>query len=162
VKPTTFFLAPVLACALLLLVAALPVAHAGTLSLDLSTACIHNKTEARRDLNQVNPGLGVEYQFTPDVGLAGGFYRNSFKRASVYALIEWTPLHADLPLGLTASLGVTGGLVSGYSHVNPFAPFAGGALVKLRAADGWGVNVVAAPNIAASSGFVGLQLVVSL
>jgi hypothetical protein len=48
------------------------------------------------------------------------------------------------------------------SHVNPFAPFAAGALIKLRAADGWGVNIVAVPNVAASSGFVGLQLVAPL
>lgn len=139
-----------------------PGALAGQWGVNLSTACVHTKAAARHRLNQVNTGIGLEYQATRDIGLSGGFYRNSFRRASVYTLVEWTPLHADLPLGLTASLGVTGGIVSGYSHVNPFAPFAGGALVKLRAADGWGVNIVAVPNTAASSGFVGLQLVAPL
>ncbi|WP_172983212.1 hypothetical protein [Thiomonas sp. Bio17B3] len=144
------------------LVIASPVTLAGMLSLDLSTTCIHNRAEARRSLNQVNPGLGVEYQFTPDVGLSGGFYRNSFRRASVYALATWTPLHLALPAGLTARIGVAGGVVSGYSRVNPFAPFAAAALLAVRNPQGWGINLVAVPNIAASSGFVGLQLVAPL
>ena len=154
------FLAP--AFIALLLAACPPSALAGRVNLDLSTACVHTKASARHSLNQVNTGLGLEYQATRDIDLSGGFYRNSFKRPSVYALIEWLPLQVDLPIGLTARLGVTGGLVSGYSHVNPFAPFAAGALVKLRAADGWGANIVAVPNVAASSGFVGLQLVAPL
>ncbi len=155
-------LAPFLILSTLALAITAPVTHAGTLSLDLSTACIHNKAEARHNLNQVNPGLGVEYQFTPDVGLAGGFYRNSFRRASVYALATWTPLRLTLPAGLTARIGVAGGVVSGYSRVNPFAPFAAAALLTVRNPQGWGINLVAAPNIATSSGFVGLQLVAPL
>ena len=154
------FLAPVLVA--LLPGAFPPGALAGQVSLDLSTACVHTKAAARHSLNQVNPGLGLEYQATRDIGLAGGFYRNSFKRASVYALVEWTPLHLRLPAGLSASMGIAGGVVSGYAHVNPLAPFAAAALIKIRGARRWGINLVAVPNVAASSGFIGLQLVVPL
>ncbi|SCC93614.1 conserved exported hypothetical protein [Thiomonas sp. X19] len=156
-------LAPVLAAVTALLLSTAPLAaHAGTLSLDLSTACIHDKAAARRSLNQVNPGLGVAYQITPDVGLSGGFYRNSFRRTSAYALAAWTPLHLALPAGLTVRLGLAGGLVSGYAHVSPVSPFAAAGLLTLRTTQGWGVNIVAVPNLATSSGFVGLQLVAPL
>jgi hypothetical protein len=32
---------------------ALPAAHAGQISLEITTACVHNKSAARRDMNQV-------------------------------------------------------------------------------------------------------------
>lgn len=157
------FLTPILAACLVVLSAvASPAVHADSLSLDLSTTCIHNKAAARRHLNQANPGLGLEYQATQDIGLAAGFYRNSFERTSAYALIDWTPLHLRLPVGLSASMGIAGGVVSGYAHVNPVAPFAAAALIKIRGARRWGINLVAVPNVSASSGFIGLQLVVPL
>ncbi|MHB1666473.1 hypothetical protein [Thiomonas sp.] len=157
------FLPPTLAVGLVLLSAlASPAAQAASLSLDLSTVCVHNKAAARRHLNQVNPGLGLEYPLSRNIGLAGGFYRNSFERTSAYALIDWTPMHLRLPAGLSASMGIAGGLVSGYAHVNPVAPFAAAALIKIRGARRWGINLVAVPNVSASSGFIGLQLVVPL
>ena len=157
-------LAHAVAAGLVLLSAvASPAAQAASLSLDLSTTCIHNKAAARRHLNQVNPGLGLEYPLSRDIGLAGGFYRNSFERTSAYALVDWTPLHLRLPAGLSASMGIAGGVVSGYAHVNPVAPFAAAALIRMiRGARRWGINLVAVPNVSASSGFIGLQLVVPL
>jgi hypothetical protein len=146
----------------LALFAALPAAHAGQISLEITTACVHNKSAARSDMNQVNPGLGIEGAVTPDFGLAGGFYRNSFKKTSWYAVGQWTPLHIRLPAGWDVSAGIEGGLVSGYAHTNPATPFGAGALIRMRDASGWGINVVAVPNLGASSGFVGLQLVAPL
>lgn len=154
------FLAPVLVA--LLPGAFPPGALAGQVSLDLSTSCVHTKAAARHSLNQVNPGLGLEYQATRDIGLAGGFYRNSFERTSAYALVDWTPLHLRLPAGLSASMGIAGGVVSGYANVNPVAPFAAAALIRIRGARRWGINLVAVPNVSASAGFIGLQLVVPL
>ena len=141
--------------------ASLP-AQAASFSLDLSAACVHNKVAAQRHLNPVNPGLGLEYQLSRDIGVAGGFYRNSFERTNAYALVDWTPLHLRLPAALSASMGVAGGIVSGYANINPLAPFAAAALIKIRGARRWGLNLVAVPNVAASSGFIGLQLVVPL
>ena len=150
------------ACLVLLSVVASPAAQATSLSLALSTTCVHNKAAARRHLNQVNPGLGLEYRLSRDIGVAGGFYRNSFERTSAYALVDWTPLHLRLPEGLSASMGIAGGGVSGYANINPLAPFAAAALIKIRGARRWGMNLVAVPNVSASSGFIGLQLVVPL
>jgi hypothetical protein len=138
-------------------------APASRLSLDLNLASIHTKAWARRDLNQVNPGLGLEYQASPDWSAAVGFYRNSYRRTSVYALGIWTPLHLDLPAGLKASAGLAAGLVSGYTRTEcPVRPLAAGAVLRIRDRGGLGINLLAVPNTQSGSGFVGLQLVAPL
>lgn len=60
-------------------------------SLDINAASVHTEAWARKKLNQDNPGLGVEYRFDNDWSAAGGIYRNSYRRTSVYALCAWTP-----------------------------------------------------------------------
>jgi len=139
-------------------------AGAADLSLDLNLASMHTEAWARRELNQDNPGLGLEYQFSPDLSAAGGFYRNSYRRTSAYALGVWTPLHLAIPGGLTASAGLAAGLVSGYTSTEcPARPLAAGAVLRIRDRDGLGVNLLAVPNTPrGGSGFIGLQLVVPI
>ncbi|MDE2324608.1 MAG: hypothetical protein KGL51_08065 [Betaproteobacteria bacterium] len=152
----------------LLLAASLATAHAADSqpslwSLDINTTSVHTKAWARRQLNQDNPGLGIEHQFNPDWGAAGGFYRNSYRRETTYALGIWTPLRCDLPGGLTASAGLAAGFVSGYRRPEVSTePLAGGAVLRLRTASGFGVNLLAVPNTQSGSGFIGLQLVAPL
>ncbi len=151
------------------LLAFIPAAHAADapasrfsprLSLDLNIASVHTEAWARRQLNQDNPGLGIEYQASPDWSAAAGFYRNSYRRTSAYALGVWTPWHIDLPAGLTASAGFAAGLVSGYRRPEvPTEPLAGGAVLRLRSAHGFGINLLAVPNTQSGSGFIGLMLV---
>lgn len=157
-----------LAAASLLTITTLTAAHAADapaprLSLDLNLASVHTEAWARRELNQVNPGLGLEYQASPDVGYAVGFYVNSYRRETAYALGIWTPLHIDLPAGLAASAGLAAGLVSGYHRSEvPTEPLAAGAVLRLRMTNGFGLNLLAVPNTQSGSGFVGLQLVAPL
>ena len=152
----------------LLLAFSLAIAHAADAppspwSLDINATSYHTKAWARHQLNQDNPGLGIEYQFNPDWSATGGFYRNSYRRETCYALAVWTPLHVDLPAGLTASAGLAAGLTSGYRRTEvPTAPLAAGAVLRLRTAHGFGINLLAVPNTQSGSGFVGLQLVVPL
>ncbi|WP_288060981.1 hypothetical protein [Thiomonas sp.] len=135
-------------------------AQASRLSLDLNLASVHTEAWARRELNQVNPGLGLEYQASPDWSAAAGFYRNSYRRTSVYALGVWTPLHLAIPGGLTASAGLAAGLVSGYTRTEcPVRPLAAGAVLRVRDRDGLGINLLAVPNTPHGSGFIGLQFV---
>ena len=149
----------------LLLAFTLATAHAADASpspwsLDINSASVHTEAWARRQLNQDNPGLGIEYQFSPDWSAAGGFYKNSYRRETAYALGIWTPLRISLPCGLTASAGLAAGLVSGYRRPEvPTEPLAGGAVLRLRTAHGFGINLLAVPNTQSGSGFVGLQLV---
>ena len=158
-----------LAAASLLAATTITAAHAADapasrLSLDINTTSYHTEAWARRELNQVNPGLGLEYQASPDVGYTIGFYRNSYRRTSVYALGVWTPLHLAIPGGLTASAGLAAGLVSGYTRTEcPVRPLAAGAVLRIRDRDGVGVNLLAVPNTpGGASGFIGLQLVAPL
>ena len=132
-------------------------------SIDINTTSIHTEAWARRQLNQDNPGLGIEYQFSTNWSAAGGFYRNSYRRETAYMLGVWTPLHVDLPAGLTASVGLAAGLVSGYRRPEvPTEPLAAGAVLRLRTAHGFGLNLLAVPNTKSGSGFIGLQLVAPL
>ena len=152
----------------LLLAFALATAHAADTapspwSLDINTTSYHTKAWARRDLNQANPGFGLEYRFSPAWSATVGFYRNSYRRTSAYALAAWTPLRFALPAGLTASAGLAAGIVSGYRRPEvPTEPLAAGAVLRLRTAHGFGINLLAVPNTQSGSGFVGLQLVAPL
>lgn len=83
--------------ALLLLFLLAPAAQAARLSLAVNVAAWHTQAWARQDLNQRNPGLGLEWRYPPDAALLAGFYRNSYDRTSAYALAAWTPLHGSLP-----------------------------------------------------------------
>ncbi len=131
------------------------------LSLDLNLASVHTEAWARRELNQVNPGLGLEYQASPDWSAAAGFYRNSYRRTSAYALGVWTPWHVAIPGGLTASAGLAAGVVSGYTRTEcPLRPLAVGAVLRIRDRAGLGINLLAVPNTPrGGSGFIGLQFV---
>ncbi|MDA8260742.1 MAG: hypothetical protein M0Z99_34770 [Betaproteobacteria bacterium] len=132
-------------------------------SLDISTTSYHTRNWARESLNQDNPGLGLQYQYNENLGFAGGAYENSYSRTSVYALALYTPAHLNLPFGFTASAGIAAGAVGGYTHSEaPGRPGALAALLEVRSAGGYGVNIVAVPNAGQSAGFVGLQLVVPL
>jgi len=138
-------------------------ASAASLSLDINATSYHTRSWARRELNQDNPGLGIEYQFSPDWSAAGGFYKNSYRRETDYMLGVWTPLHIDLPGGLTASAGLAAGLVSGYRRSEvPTEPLAAGAVLRLRTISGFGLNLLAVPNSQSGSGFIGLQFVAPL
>jgi len=129
-------------------------------SLDLNATSYHTRAWARRQLNQNNPGLGLEYQFNPDWAVMGGLYRNSYRRETGYALGVWTPVRMGLPWGATASAGLAAGLVSGYRRAEVATePFAAGAVLRLRTAQGVGLNFLAVPNTQSGSGFVGVQLV---
>jgi hypothetical protein len=132
-------------------------------ALDINATSYHTEAWARHSLNQSNPGIGLEYQATSDWSGLAGFYRNSYRRTTGYALAAWTPLRVDLPAGLTASAGLAAGLVSGYRRDEvPTSPLAAGALLRIRDASGYGINLLAVPNTQSGSGFVGLQIVIPI
>ncbi|SCC94435.1 conserved hypothetical protein [Thiomonas sp. X19] len=132
-------------------------------SLDISTTSYHLRQWARDSLNQSNPGLGFEYQYSRNWGAAAGFYKNSYSRTSAYLLAAYTPLHLALPAAWRVSAGLTAGMVSGYTSAEaPARPLALAALIEVRDPQDWGINIVCVPNMGPSAGFVGLQLVAPL
>ncbi|HEY4556172.1 MAG TPA: hypothetical protein VIG68_07040 [Lysobacter sp.] len=98
---------------------------------------------AGEDFNEFNPGVGVEVQWQPRHALAGGYFRNSVDRDSLYALYQYTPLQ----LGRRVRLGAMVGAVTGYPGYNDggLAP-AGGLLAKIEGAR-VGANLILLPRI---------------
>ncbi|NNM63127.1 MAG: hypothetical protein HKL99_00670 [Burkholderiales bacterium] len=135
----------------------------GAWALDISTTSYHLRQWARDSLNQDNPGLGVEYQYSHNWGAAAGFYKNSYSRTSVYATATYTPLHISLPEGFSMAAGGLAGAISGYTSAEaPDRPLMAAALLEIRSRQGYGINLVGVPNAGQSAGFIGLQLVVPL
>jgi len=135
-------------------------AHAGTWHVDMNVASYHTEAWARRALNQINPGLGVAWHANRTWALAGGVYTNSYRRSTVYALAEWTPIQIGKVGHWHVDAGLAGGLVSGYRRDEvAMEPLAGGALVRLIAPHGVALNLVGVPNEDAKrTGFIGFQL----
>lgn len=139
-------------------------AAAGTLDLNINLASVHTQRWAQQSLNQRNPGLGATYHVSRTWSVAGGVYRNSYRRSSVYALGEWTPLQLGYADKWHADAGVAAGIASGYKRGEvPCAPFAAVATLRVVAPSGIGLNLVGVPNSGrGESGFVGFQLLVPL
>ena len=150
-----------IAVALAAALAAPAIASATTsYTLDVNLASLHTERWARHDLNQRNLGAGITAQLTPNWSVSAGWYRNSYRRGSAYALVNWTPLHWSLPAGWSLAAGATAGLDSGY-RTNEIAtqPLVAAGLLRLIAPAGWSINLTAVPNAPGRrSGFIGMQV----
>ena len=134
-------------------------------SADVNLASIHTESWARNSLNQINPGIGFTYNIPCSWSYSVGFYENSYRRASGYALVNWTPIHLMVGNWLFDA-GASAGLVSGY-HTREIAsqPLVGALLIRIHSP--WlhqvGLNLIGVPNgPGRESGFVGFQLTVPL
>lgn len=142
-------------------------AQAAGVTLDLNLASIHGEQWARRDLNQINPGLGITYRpggSAGDWALSMGAYNNSYRHLTAYVLAEWTPLHIGNPQGWYVDAGLSGGVASGYRRSEiPTSPAMGTALFRIESPSGMAASLFAVPNFGArASGFVGLQIGIPL
>jgi hypothetical protein len=128
------------------------------LSLTRNIAAYHwNRDKQKQmDYNENNPGFGLEYQ-DGDRRYMIGQYLNSLRKNSNYALMGYTPLHADIGIG-RFSAGVVGGGITGYP-TGVVTPAAG--LLGSYDNGNFGVNLMAVPNAKIGStdvdGFLGLQ-----
>jgi hypothetical protein len=77
--------------------------------------------------NEANWGLGARAQLAPAWSAQAGAYRNSYRRTSVYALADWTPLAAG-PL----RAGLFGGVATGYPYNDGRATVAGGLVARAQ------------------------------
>ncbi len=131
-----------------------------TWRIDVNLASVHTQRWARRSLNQRNPGAGIEYRANRTWALAGGVYSNSYRRPTMYALAEFTPLHIGDVNHWHIDAGVAAGIATGYTRAEiPCAPLAGAALIRVATPNGVALNIMGVPNAGAyRSGFVGFQL----
>lgn len=132
--------------------------------LDANLASVHTERWARDSLNQRNPGVGVTWQASRTWALAGGIYTNSYRKPTVYALAEFTPLHIGGANHWRLDVGVAAGIATGYTRAEiPCAPLAGAALIRVTTPDNIALNIIGVPNAGAyRSGFIGFQLSVPL
>lgn len=101
-----------------------------------------------RGYNQRNPGIGLQCD-SRNWAIAGGEYKNSFRRTTVYAIGAWLPVHAG-----SWSFGPAFGPVSGYD-----LPVMGALLARYRPAGHLGLNLLLAPPaLKGGSAMLGLQL----
>lgn len=66
-----------------------------------------------RNFNEHNFGLGAQYRFNENHAVSVGYYHNSIRQTSHYALYKYTPLHYG-----PVSAGVMAGAVDGYPKLN--------------------------------------------
>jgi hypothetical protein len=69
----------------------------------------YHPTDHTHQFNDLNYGVGLEFEKKPSLAFAGGEYRNSVRHNSYYGMVEYRPLH----LGLLHA-GVAGGAINGY------------------------------------------------
>jgi hypothetical protein len=94
-----------------------------------------------QNVNESNPGLGVEVPLGGDVNAMGGFYKNTQGRNSIYGGLEYMPIAMG---ALKAGMGL--GAASGYENkLNwPVLPIA--TLKAAYETPEYGVNLNAIPN----------------
>lgn len=122
----------------------------------------YNRDAVVRDnLSENNPGIGFE-RSNGRWHLMAGVFRNSIRQTSVYGMVGWTPLQADLPFDSSLSFGGALGLLTGYQNTQkgyPIVP-AGGALISWETPHHFGVNVFLVPTLKSFQveGFAAVQL----
>lgn len=108
---------------------------------------------AKKDYNQQNYGVGVEYH-NDDLIFMAGEYRNSSYKDSVYAMGGWMPLK----LGVV-NAGATIGAVNGYPNINGGGFTLAVAGVVSAEWDKVGVNLIVLPKVKDKTPLtLGLQL----
>ena len=153
IQTLTRILAPISACALIS-----PAAHALPSLDDFNTAAhrdwltlaglSHHFQPDRRDWREVNPGAGLEREFTGTPWTASaGYFRNSYDRNTFYLGGRWMPLAAG-----PFRFGAFGLLATGYPSPVLVLPVVSAQIGRV------GANLIALPNLPGYSGYLGLQL----
>lgn len=128
------------------------------LYLNQNLSAYHFDRQATKDknLNETNPGIGIEHQ-NGDFRQMLGQYLNSKGRKSNYALVGYTPFNMQGSFG-KLSAGIVGGGITGYTV--PITPAVG--LLGSYQNGRMGVNITAVPDATVNGqkahGFLGAQL----
>lgn len=115
-------------------------ARADEMLLNINLHAHHWSREAvkKYDLNEVNPGIGLEFQ-DGSIRKMVGVYKNSDRRYSAYALLGWMPVKIG-----PVDVGVFGGVVTGYAK--PYEP-AAGMIASIELTKKVNLNITAVPTI---------------
>ncbi len=95
------------------------------------------------NFKEINPGIGLEWQWRPRHAIAVGYFRNSVDHDSFYALYQYTPLQ----LGRFVRVGGMLGAVTGYPGYNGGGIAPGGGFILKAQGERLGANLVFLPKI---------------
>lgn len=114
----------------------------------LSGFSYHFKQD-QRDWREDNPGIGMERESTKYNGLfwAGGYFRNSYDRDTVYAGVRWMPYRVG-----PVAFGAYALAATGY-----WSPVLAAPAISIEGKN-VALNIVVVPNLPDHSGFIGTQL----
>jgi hypothetical protein len=108
--------------------------------------------DRKRDHNEHNLGLGIEYRTSPELSYMAGSYYNSVRKNTTYAAVNWQPWSVG-PFKVGAAIG----LMNGYPAVNRGGSFF--AALPMASYEGrrFGVNVGFIPTVKDVEGAVIVQ-----
>lgn len=106
---------------------------------------------ARREFNEVNPGVAVSKRITENSTVEVGAYHNSIYKVSVHANVVYLPIQ----IGSRVKLGGQAGFVVGYCKPVPMAT----AVMDVAITKGVGVQAILIPPVPnLTPAVVGLRL----
>ena len=106
----------------------------------------HNKGPKDSNYNEVNPGLGYEYDIDSDTVIAVGYYKNSIYKHSDYLLLGYQPLHYYTDNYGNIKFGLSAGVVSGY-HASGVDPLVVPVLTYMYGDFGFNLAILPVPPI---------------
>ena len=100
--------------------------------------------------NNFNPGLGIQYTYSPDVKLVAGGYYNSFHRVSMYGGAAYQPLEYGI-----FHFGLIGAAVTNYSNLR--IPVMALPVISIEG-DRVGLDILGGPSVGNYKGLVTANL----
>ncbi len=128
---------------------------AGELWLNLGGFSRHFDRQAGH--NENNAGLGLEYRTSDELSFMAGSYRNSVRKNTTYAAVNWQPLSMG-----SFKLGAAVGLMNGYPAMNRGGTFFAALPMATYEGRRFGVNLGLIPSMKDVDGAVILQFKVRL
>jgi hypothetical protein len=107
--------------------------------------------------NENNVGLGIEYRTSHELSFMAGSYRNSVRKNTTYAAVNWQPLSMG-----SFKLGAAVGLMNGYPAMNRGGTFFAALPMATYEGRRFGVNLGLIPSMKDVDGAVILQFKVRL
>lgn len=137
--------------ALVLAISATAVHAEESWHLNLHTVSHHfNERKNGKEWNEENLGLGIRREFSSDISVQAGFYRNSIDKWSTYAVGEYTPVSIG-----NVHAGIFAGVRTNYSQP---VMAAAGAVVRWQG-ERYSVSVRMTPKIGDKcAGYIALEL----
>jgi hypothetical protein len=128
---------------------------AGALWLNVGGFSRHFNRQANH--NENNFGLGLEYRTHDELSFMAGSYRNSVRKNTTYAAVNWQPLAMG-----SFKLGAAVGLMNGYPAMNRGGTFFAALPMATYEGRRFGVNLGLIPSMKDVNGAVILQFKVRL